>query len=604
MRLRSANVFEGRTLQALPLLTAIGLAQSGCGRDGAAEDPGAEAGTQSSGATTGSGGTATGGGATGGGATGGAATGGGATGGVSSGGGFPTGGGLTGGAMSGGVGPFSGGATTGGAGTAGETTGGGTSPSAGAPATGGASAGGTLTGGTTGGGAGGSGGTASGALKPRLVVLTDIGPDDVEPDDSESLIHLFVLADRFEIEAVIAGSGYNSGNYDPSWADRIGSTIDAYESDAPNLLRRSNQVGFLTDEDEQELGYWPSPDYLRSRRALGSPQWGTSVLGPDNDSDGSRLLVELGDEEDARPIWVTVWGGANTFAQALWRVQNDRTEDQLRAWARKFRVYTITDQDKAWGSTDYASSSHQWIRRQGGPDLLFLWDECAWLDHNAWGVDHWDDLYASNIQGHGSLGAIYSKYRWGVEGDTPSFLHVMPNGLSDPNAPGEGSWGGFFAYGPTVDGQTSAWVNEEGPANATCHKYTNSTFFPAAFNDFAARMDWASDGTGNRNPMVVVNDREGLDVITMTPSAGESVVLDASGTSDPDGDQLTYEWWVYTEAGSYAQDISIANSSSPRATIAVPIDAAGESFHVVCEVTDDGTPNLTSYRRLVFEPTG
>ena len=33
-------------------------------------------------------------------------------------------------------------------------------------------------------------------LKPRIVVLTDIGPADVEPDDNESAVRLLAYADR------------------------------------------------------------------------------------------------------------------------------------------------------------------------------------------------------------------------------------------------------------------------------------------------------------------------------------------------------------------------------------------------------------------------
>ena len=41
-------------------------------------------------------------------------------------------------------------------------------------------------------------------LKPRLVVLTDIGDCNVEPDDMESAVRLLAYADRFEIEAIMS----------------------------------------------------------------------------------------------------------------------------------------------------------------------------------------------------------------------------------------------------------------------------------------------------------------------------------------------------------------------------------------------------------------
>ncbi|MFK7770376.1 MAG: hypothetical protein AB8B55_24410 [Mariniblastus sp.] len=39
-------------------------------------------------------------------------------------------------------------------------------------------------------------------------------------------------------------------------------------------------------------------------------------------------------------------------------------------------------------------------------------------------------------------------------------------------------------------------------------------------------------------------------------------------------------------------------------TVAVPKDAAGKTFHLICEVADDGTHNLSSYRRVIFKVTG
>lgn len=152
------------------------------------------------------------------------------------------------------------------------------------------------------------------SLKPRLVVLTDIGPNDVEPDDRESMTRLCASADLFEIEALCAGTGWNTGNYPPGWMDSILVTIDAYEKDLPNLMKRSQQTGFLPDESKQEFGYWPSPDYLRSRTMPGSNRMGYEVLGNNNNSAGSNRIITLADENDDRPLHVAVWGGGNTVA--------------------------------------------------------------------------------------------------------------------------------------------------------------------------------------------------------------------------------------------------------------------------------------------------
>jgi hypothetical protein len=115
-------------------------------------------------------------------------------------------------------------------------------------------------------------------------------------------------------------------------------------------------------------------------------------------------------------------------------------------------------------------------------------------------------------------------------------------------------------------------------------------------------MDWAKDGTGNRNPVVDINGDNNLACIKLNPEQGTSVTLDASETKDPDGDSLAFKWWILPEAGTYDKDITISGSDTNRATIHVPLDSAGKSFHVICEVIDDGIHNLSAYRRIIFEP--
>jgi len=233
-------------------------------------------------------------------------------------------------------------------------------------------------------------------------------------------------------------------------------------------------------------------------------------------------------------------------------------------------------------------------------DLRFLWDESAWTYQNGTGKANWD-RYAAEIQGHGHLGSMYPKYRYGVEGDTPSFLYVLPNGLNNPENPGHGGWGGYFTWGTGPDRTTAAYINQQGAAAHSVSRKYETRFYPAIFNNFAVRMDWAKNGSGNRNPVVVVNGDSSLANITVTPMPGASVALDAAASYDPDGGTLTFSWWVLPEAGTYTRDVIISGSDSSRATIEVPSDSAGKSFHVICEVTDTGTPRLTRYQRVIVE---
>ncbi len=439
-------------------------------------------------------------------------------------------------------------------------------------------------------------------LKPRIVVLTDIST--WETDDHESLIRLLVHADMFEIEGLIYTTGWSIDNAEThkNFIDIIYGVIDAYEQDLPNLLKRSNQSGYSQDHSRQEIGYWPSPDYLRERTMMGSKARGIKFIGADNNSQGSNLIVDLADEDDDRPIWVTIWGGGNTLAQSIWQVQHTRNEEELKTFLHKIRAYAITDQDRHYnGSEGYEISSHQWMRREFADDFLFIWDECAWKFQNGTGRNNWS-LYETHIQNHGNLGKQYPKYKYGVEGDTPAFLHVLPNGLNNPDAPTQCSWGGYSEWGLCADSVTYAFTNHTGSAQSICNKYANH-FYPGAFNNFAARMDWAESGTGNQNPIVVIENNKGIAILKKTPQPGTTVILDASGTYDPNHDNLTFNWWVQPEAGTYSKAIKILNSDSSMATVKIPSDAEGKTFHVICKVIDDGTHNLSSYRRIIFEPT-
>ena len=111
-------------------------------------------------------------------------------------------------------------------------------------------------------------------------------------------------------------------------------------------------------------------------------------------------------------------------------------------------------------------------------------------------------------------------------------------------------------------------------------------------------MDWtvASSFSGaNHHPRIQTNVGENI-----TVKSGQTVSLSAEGTTDPDGNGLTYRWWQYKESGTYPDLVSIHNAGSKTASLVVPAVTGSKTLHIILEVTDNGSPALVSYKRIVL----
>jgi hypothetical protein len=141
--------------------------------------------------------------------------------------------------------------------------------------------------------------------KPRVIVLTDI---ENEPDDAQSMVRFLTYSNQWDVEGLIATTSVHMQENIAAW--RIREIVEAFGEVRENL-------------DAHESGY-PTKEYLLSIIREGLPRYGMQAVGEGNDSPGSELLISAVDREDLRPVWVTVWGGPNVLAQALWKVRATR----------------------------------------------------------------------------------------------------------------------------------------------------------------------------------------------------------------------------------------------------------------------------------------
>jgi len=473
--------------------------------------------------------------------------------------------------------------------------------------------------------------------KARLIVLADMGN---EPDEQQQMVHMIMCSNEFELEGLIAVTGkYLRPESRNSYKQVLHpelfvNIIDGYAKVVDNLKRHASG--------------WHDPDYLKSIVATGQKGYGIADVGQGKTSPGSELIIKVVAKGDPRPIWLVVNAGSNTLAQALWDYRKNHSPTELEEFVSKLRVFENGAQDNAgawvcahfpkipWIRSNYQTYCYGGPSGDGGTDNRgrsnnlgpYTWEPYAYsgLGQHQWAMEH--------IKGnHGPLGTLWPIRQFvggGISflegGGTIPWLGLVNKGLFDIDQPHWGGWSGRFSREKVENywskhsdikadekkvapfavykEEADEWIDPD-----TGKKY-NDIFTPvwrwrrAFYNDFICRMDWCvkSYGESNHHPVAAFAGDRTDTIVHLRAHPGQVLALDASASTDPDGDKMEILWWIYKEAGTYSDDVDISSPREPKATIAIPGNAAGAQIHVILEVKDKSViASLYDYRRIVID---
>jgi hypothetical protein len=416
---------------------------------------------------------------------------------------------------------------------------------------------------------------AGAAERVRILIETDAGGD---PDDEQSLVRFLLYCNEWDVEGIVCtlarARARENLNPERTGLGIVRRHLKAYEACYLNLVKHDRR--------------FPTPAHL----------WGRTVPGYGGD-DGVKLILAAADAPDPRPIWLCNWGTGHdsdesSFKLALDRVLKERGPEGYAKFKSRFRLSSAdrfgdhTRRDPPWtlwvDTFRPELEGKRWYHRFSA------------LTATAGGFDLKRDV----LTGHGPLGALYPT-NTGLpqkEGDTLTFLYLVPTGMNDPQQPTWGSWAGRYGRQEGAGSRPYYWANAKDAWQGTTHRdNTLKRWAVHLQNDFRARLDWCvKDFAGANHPP----EPRVQGPLRRAAKPGEKVLLDARWSTDPDGHELKFEWLYYAEPGTYqGPPPAIAGAKTAQASFLAPRVTAAATLHFLLIVADRGSPPLTRYRRVI-----
>lgn len=411
----------------------------------------------------------------------------------------------------------------------------------------------------------------------------------------------------------------------------IHEAVEAYEKVYSNLIVHNKN--------------YPTPAYLKSKIRYGNIEFEGDFS---KDTEGSDLIKNVLMDDQQGPVYVTAWGGQSTIARALKSIELQYS--QKKEWpairkkiSNKLVILPSGDQDGTYASyikPHWPDVEYRQFRSgpsySYGAQLIPIKENAALLTA---------DWMKTNISSRGPLGSLYRVWgdgkqmvkddrfdyfglqgytneqlrqmgyivwmpvqpqgSWLGEGDTFTFMNFLDNGLMASNKSYPGGWAGKTMtpeFVPAVDpfsndtSKVKDLVITDSMMNATAAKKAAEadfpSFFPAAQQDFAARMLWSvasKFADANHAPQIKLLSNSVQQVV-----AGKKIFLKTT-VNDPDGDQFTVKWWQFSRTKSEPALI-IENDHALQTSVQVPAATKEKEFYLVLEVRDHSKLPLTSYK--------